>query len=310
MAGSQPRVVAGDHRLMAVKRTAVALDQVTEPAWPYRITDAEFALFQALVQQETGIQLPEVKRPLLVGRLARRIRELKLESFGDYYKRVTIEGDQAERTRLFDRIATNETHFFREPKHFDFLEQRIVPAWLAAADARGRRVRVWSAACSTGEEPFSIAMTLLTHLKGWEIDILATDLSSYALERAQSAMWPIEKAGEIPEPHLKAFMLRGTGANASFMKAGPEVRAVVRFARVNLHDGQLPAEAPFDVIFCRNVLIYFSAEGRATVVNKLIDRLAPGGCFFVGHAESLSGITDRLRVIEPTIYSAGGRTMS
>ena len=294
---------------MTKRQTAVAAAEVVEPAWPYRITDDEFALFQTLVQQETGIQLPEVKRPLLVGRLARRIRELKLQSFGDYYKRVTVEGDQAERTRLFDRIATNETHFFREPKHFDFLERRLIPAWLSDG-ARGRRVRVWSAACSTGEEPFSIAMTLLAHLKGWEIDVLATDLSSYALERAQSAMWPIEKAAEIPEAHLKAFMLRGTGANVGFMKAGTEVRSLIRFARVNLHEGQLPAEAPFDAIFCRNVLIYFSAEGRATVVNKLIDRLAPDGCLFVGHAETLTGITDRVRAIEPTVYSASGRTTS
>ena len=295
---------------MVAKQTAVAVAEAAEPVWPYRITDDEFALFQALVQQETGIQLPEVKRPLLVGRLARRIRELKLQSFGDYYKRVTTEGDHAERMRLFDRIATNETHFFREPKHFEFLERRLVPACLADGGPRDRRLRVWSAACSTGEEPYSIAMTLLTHLPGWEIDILATDLSSHALERAQSAMWPIEKVGEIPEPYLKAFMLRGTGTNAGFMKAGPELRGLVRFARVNLHDGQLPAEAPFDVIFCRNVLIYFSAAGRATVVNKLIDRLAPGGCFFVGHAETLNGITDRLRLIEPTVYSASGRTMS
>jgi chemotaxis protein methyltransferase CheR len=287
---------------VAAKPTAAVAD-VAEPGWPYHITDDEFALFQTLVQRETGIQLPEVKRPLLVGRVARRIRELKLRSFGDYYKRVTVEGDHAERTRLFDRIATNETHFFREPKHFEFLERRLVPGWLADADARRRRLRVWSTACSTGEEPYSIAMTLLARLKGWDIDILATDLSSYALERAQASMWPIEKAGEIPESHLKAFMLRGTGANAGFMKAGPEVRGLVRFARVNLHDGELPAEPPFDVIFCRNVLIYFSTAGRATVVNKLIDRLAPDGCFFVGHAETLSGITDRLRVVEPTIYS-------
>ena len=297
---------------MAAKPTVAVAEAAgtADAGWPYRITDEEFALFQTLVQQETGIQLPDVKRPLLVGRLARRIRELKMRSFGEYYKRVTIDGDQAERTRLFDRIATNETHFFREPKHFEFLERRLVPGWLAEESTRGKRLRVWSAACSTGEEPFSIAMTLLTHLKGWQIDILATDLSSYALERAQSAMWPIEKVSEIPEPYLKAFMLRGTGANAGFMKAGPEVRSVVRFARVNLHDGQLPAEAPFDVIFCRNVLIYFSTAGRTTVVNKLIDRLAPGAYFFVGHAETLSGLTDRLRIVEPTVYSASGRTTS
>jgi chemotaxis protein methyltransferase CheR len=163
---------------------------VDQQAWPSEITDAEFALFQALIQKETGIQLPEVKRSLLVGRLARRVRELQLRTFGEYYRRVTAEGDAAERMHLFDRISTNETHFFREPRHFDYLERHILSTWLTQADTRRRRVRVWSAACSTGEEPYSIAMTLLAALKGWQIDIFASDLSTHALRRAESAMWP------------------------------------------------------------------------------------------------------------------------
>jgi len=280
--------------------TAVALEELS---WPREITDAEFALFQALVQNETGIQLPEVKRSLLVGRLARRVRELRLRTFGEYYRRVTVDGDTAERMNLFDRIATNETHFFREPRHFEYLERQIVPTWLAQAEARRRRVRVWSAACSTGEEPYSLAMTLLAALKGWQIDILASDLSTHALRRAESAMWPIDKAHEIPERHLKAFMLKGTGAYAAFMKAGPELRELVRFRRVNLHDDRTDADGPFDLVFCRNVLIYFSPEGRARVVEKLSNSLAPDGYLFVGHAETLSGINNRLRAVEPTVYA-------
>lgn len=289
--------------------SAVAVEQ---PSWPSEITDAEFALFQALVQNETGIQLPEVKRSLLVGRLARRVRELQLRTFGEYYRRVTVDGDAAERMHLFDRIATNETHFFREPRHFEFVERQIVPAWLAQAEARRRRVRVWSAACSTGEEPYSIAMTLLAALKGWQIDVFASDLSTHALRRAESAMWPIDKAGEIPQRHLKAFMLKGTGAYAAFMKAGPELRELVRFRRVNLHDDVVGSEGPFDLVFCRNVLIYFSPEGRARVVEKLLDRLAWDGHLFVGHAETLSGMGGRLRTVEPTIYalSSGSRGCS
>jgi len=282
------------------KSTAVAVEELS---WPREITDAEFALFQALVQKETGIQLPEVKRSLLVGRLARRVRELRLRTFGEYYRRVTVDGDTAERMNLFDRIATNETHFFREPRHFEYLERQILPAWLAQAEARRRRVRVWSAACSTGEEPYSLAMTLLAALKGWQIDIFASDLSTHALRRAESAMWPIDKAHEIPERHLKAFMLKGTGAYAAFMKAGPELRELVRFRRVNLHDDCTGAEGPFDLVFCRNVLIYFSPEGRARVVEKLLNSLAPDGYLFVGHAETLSGISGRLRSVEPAIYA-------
>jgi chemotaxis protein methyltransferase CheR len=286
-------------------KAAIAVDQLT---WPTEITDEEFALFQALIQKETGIQLPEVKRSLLVGRLSRRVRELQLRTFGDYYRRVTVEGDDAERMHLFDRIATNETHFFREPKHFEYLERHILPAWQAQAETRRRRVRVWSAACSTGEEPYSIAMTLLAALKGWKIEILASDLSTHVLRRAESAMWPIDKAGEIPERYLKAFMLRGTGDYASFMKAGPELRELVRFRRVNLHDDHPGSEGPFDLVFCRNVLIYFSPEGRARVVEKLLHCLAPDGHLFVGHAETLSGMGGRLRSVEPTIYRFSSNT--
>ncbi len=286
---------------------AVAVDQ---SVWPSEITDEEFALFQALIQKETGIQLPEVKRSLLVGRLARRVRDLELRTFGEYYRRVTAEGDAAERVHLFDRMATNETRFFREPRHFDYLERHILPMWLRQADARRRRVRVWSAACSTGEEPYSIAMTLLAALRGWQIDVFASDLSTHALRRAESAMWPIDKAGEIPERHLKAFMLRGTGAYAAFMKAGPELRELVRFQRLNLHDDETGAQAPFDLIFCRNVLIYFSPEERSRVVDRLVRSLTEDGYLFVGHAETLSGMAGRLRAVEPTIYAAASTAAS
>jgi chemotaxis protein methyltransferase CheR len=271
------------------------------PEGPYRISDHEFKLFQTLVERLTGIQLPETKRPLLVGRLARRLRELRIESFESYYSCVTE--DEAERVRMVDAITTNETRFFREPQQFEFLERQLLPAWAAEAVGRRRRVRAWSAACSTGEEPFSIAMTLLSQLPDWDIEILATDLSTRALEQARTALWPIEKCRDIPERHLKAFMLRGTGEHQGYMKAGRELRSRVRFERLNLHDFQYPVDGPFDLIFARNVLIYFSTDGRAAVVNRLIGHLAPEGCLLLGHAETLNGITDRLSTVGPTIYS-------
>jgi len=267
------------------------------------VSDRDFLRFQALIHREAGIWLAPVKKALLVGRLARRLRELGLVSYGDYFERVVE--DEAEKIRMLDAICTNETHFFREPRHFDFLAERIFPAWRAEADAgrRPRRIRVWSAACSTGEEPYTIAMMLLSAFPaGWELEVLASDLSTKVLDRAAAGVWPLEKSKEIPEEHLKAFMLRGYGAQEGLMKAGPEIRGIVRFARVNLVGDDWPAGPPFDLVFCRNVLIYFERQAKITVVERLVDRLAPQGYLFLGHAESLGGFTTKARPVLPTVY--------
>ena len=267
------------------------------------VSDRDFLRFQALIHREAGIWLAPVKKALLVGRLARRLRELGLVSYGDYFERVVE--DEAEKIRMLDAICTNETHFFREPRHFDFLAERIFPAWRAEADAgrRPRRIRVWSAACSTGEEPYTIAMMLLSAFPaGWELEVLASDLSTKVLDRASAGVWPLEKSKEIPEEHLKAFMLRGYGAQEGLMKAGPEIRGIVRFARVNLVGDDWPAGPPFDLVFCRNVLIYFERQAKITVVERLVDRLAPQGYLFLGHAESLGGFTTKARPVLPTVY--------
>lgn len=270
------------------------------------IDDREFARFQALVQREAGIFLSDAKRSLLVGRLTRRLRHLGLSSFDEYYRYV--ENDTAERVCMLDHLTTNETHFFREPRHFQYLDEDVLPRWRAQADAgqRSRRIQIWSSACSTGEEPYSLAMTLLRAFppgSGWELEVLATDLSTRVLEHAREAVWPIDKAKEIPADDLKAFMLRGTGSQAGFMKAGPEIRRVVRFARLNLNDPEYPAAGQFDLIFCRNVLIYFDGPTKERVVERLLRHLAPGGYFFLGHAESLTGTTLPVRSVFPTVYS-------
>jgi chemotaxis protein methyltransferase CheR len=267
------------------------------------ITPSEFGLFQDLVQREAGIYLSEVKHALLVGRLARRLRELGLTSFGAYYR--LVKSDAEERVRMLDCICTNETHFFREPRQFEFLERVVLPAWRAEAEAgrRPRRVRAWSAACSTGEEPYSLAMMLLATLPGWEVGVQATDLSTRVLERAGEAVWPLSKSGEIPERFLKAYMLRGVGSQEGRMKAGPEIRSVVRFERLNLNDDAYAVPGPFDLLFCRNVLIYFDPPSKARVLERLIPYLAPSGLLFLGHAESPSGLTSRLRSVGPTVYA-------
>jgi chemotaxis protein methyltransferase CheR len=281
----------------------------TTPTLGRGLSGAEFRLFQDLIHREAGIFLSESKKALLVGRLSRRLRELGLASFGDYHRYVTTE-DPAERTRMLDCVSTNETHFFREPRQFDFLEDRVLPDWRAAAEAgvRPRRIRVWSAACSTGEEPYSLAMTLLGRFppeSGWQIEILASDISTRVLERAREAVWPIEKAAEIPERHLKRFMLRGARSQEGRMKAGPEIRSVVRFERINLNADSYPVTTRFDLIFCRNVLIYFDGPSKMRVTRQLVRHLEPTGYFFLGHAESVVDAAAELQRVGPTVYAPG-----
>ena len=279
------------------------------------VTDKEFGLFQKLIYEKAGIYLAAPKRALVDSRLAKRIRELGLDSFAAYYHHVVDDRDGAELIELLDRISTNETRFFREPRQFEFLETRILADWTAkaAAGMRLRRILAWSAGCSTGEEPYSLAMMLRNHFPpsaGWEIEILATDLSTRVLDRARAAIWPIAKAEEIPAKYLKRFMLKGIGAQAGKMKTAPEIRSMVCFERLNLNDDVYPVSGSFDLIWCRNVLIYFDSPSRLRVIQRLLDHLAPCGYFFIGHAESLNGITDRVRPVMPTVYAHAGNQPS
>jgi len=279
----------------------ITLRSANEPA---SLTEQEFTLFQRLILREAGIFLSEAKRALLVGRLIRRVRELELPTFGAYYSRIAG-GDAQELVRLLDAIATNETHFFREPKQFELLEDRVCGEWLvqAAAAQRARRVRVWSAACSTGEEPYSIAMVLLDRLgEDWDLEIVASDLSTKVLDRAAQAVFPIGRAEEIPEHYRRRFMLRGIGPEEGNCRAGKAVRAPVRFERINLNDDEYPVTGMFDAIFCRNVLIYFDSPSRMRVIERLTRRLVPGGYLFLGHAESAARTATDLRPVMPAVY--------
>jgi chemotaxis protein methyltransferase CheR len=277
--------------------------------WQFRDpTDQEFQQFANLVHGVAGIALNDSKRALVARRLNARLRELGIESLADYITFVQADENGAEIVTLLDLIATNETHFFRERPHFDFLESRTFPAWIDDANAgrRPKTVRAWSAACSTGQEPYSLAMQLLTFFPpadGWRVDIEATDISTHALRIAQAGEFPIEKAAEIPEQYLHRYMLRGIGKSIGRMRVCPEVKNAVRFSRLNLNEEQYAVPGAFDLIFCRNVLIYFSAEGRANVIERLADRLAPAGLLFVGHAESLHAHRARLRPVLPTVYT-------
>ena len=274
------------------------------------LKEREYTAFQAFIYKEAGIYLSKVKQALLVGRLSRRVRELGLDSFAAYYERVVDPRYPDERVELINAICTHETHFFREPRQFEHLETVVLPRLRAQADAgqRPKRIRAWSAGCSSGEEPFSIAMSLLAACPpsaGWTIEVIATDVSTRVLDRARAAVWSLERSRHIPPAYLKRFMLRGHGEHQDKMKAGPELRAAVRFEHLNLNATTYPIPGAFDLVFCRNVLIYFNTESKEHVIRQLLSRLTPDGLLFLGHAETLSGYQGQpaTRVVMPTIYS-------
>ena len=268
------------------------------------LLDAEFTLLSELVYREAGIHLGPAKKALVAGRLQRRLRELKLASFADYHARVLSDRTGAERQVLLEAICTHETSFLREPQHFDLLERTLYPEWQRAAQAgrRPKRVRAWSAGCSTGEEPFSIAMSLRRHLpaaQGWQLEVLATDLSTRALAAAERADWDEERTAQIPAAWREQFLVRGPGR----LRAGDELRRLVRFAQLNLNAPLDASLGSFDLIFCRNVLIYFDGPSKTRVLQGLISRLHPAGHLFIGHAETLNGFVPRMRPVAPTVYT-------
>lgn len=275
------------------------------------LTDEEFSLLQALIDRETGIHLNPSKRALLASRLSRRLRALELPTFSAYYRLLMEEGSD-ELERMIDRVTTNETSFFREPRQFALLQQQVLPRWREAGSAgqRRRQLRVWSAGCSTGEEPYSIAMLLLDCFppgSGWQLEILGSDISCEALDRARVGVWPARQESQIPPSYLKRFMLKGHGSQEGNMKAGPEIRRLIRFQHLNLVADHYPLQGGFDLLFCRNVLIYFDHHTQRRVIHQLLDYLAANGLLLLGHAESPFAVTQRLRSVIPTVYAANRR---
>lgn len=271
-----------------------------------RLSRSVFLLFQELVHSESGIWLGEHKKMLLSGRLARRLRQLQLSSFENYY--CSVKQDATERAIMLDLITTNETHFFRDPQQFSYLEQTVVPEWKRQADAgkRPRMLNIWSAGCSTGEEPYSILMVLLDHFppdSGWSIQVLGTDISQRVLERAEQGRWPIAQAQKIPSGRLKRYMLKGLGHHDKWMQAKPELRSRMSFACLNLNSAEYGLKCTFDAVFCRNVLIYFSAASKAEVVRKLFCHLAAGARLFLSPVES-SASTLLANAVFPGVYVA------
>jgi chemotaxis protein methyltransferase CheR len=275
------------------------------------VSPALFEKFQKLIYAETGIWLGNSKTALLCGRLFRRLRTLEINSLQSYYECVSQPEQHEERARMIDAITTNETRFYREPRQFEFLVQRVFPHWQADAERglRSRRVKIWSAGCSSGEEPYTVAMLLARHLpaeQGWDTRILATDISTRVLEKARKGIYPIVRSAELPKDLLHAFMLRGMAERQGEMKVKVEIQQMIDFQRLNLDRESDLVEGPFDAIFCRNVLIYFDSASKQRVVTSLIRHLMANSLLFVGHAENLTTVFPQLRSLEPTIYTKTG----
>lgn len=261
------------------------------------ITDQEFKLFQRLIYKIAGINLSDAKKVLLVGRLQKRLRHHQLETYSEYYRLLSSGKHPEELQIMVDLLTTNETYFFREPKHFDFIRDEVLPARRA-----GGTFRVWSAASSTGEEAYTLAMLLAEHLTGSAWEIVGSDISTQVLEKARRAHYPIERNEGIPPGFLSKYCRKGVRSQAGTFLIASELRSRVSFHQVNL---TLPVEADignFDVIFLRNVMIYFDTETKRKVIGNLLPRLNSGGYFIIGHSESINGIADGLRQVRPTIY--------
>lgn len=270
-----------------------------------------FRKFQQLIQQETGISLGDTKTALLCGRLSRRLRALGISGLEEYFELVVQPEHLSERIAMIDAITTNETRFFREAKHFELLQTQVIPFWLRAAQQglRPKMIRVWSAACSSGEEPYSVAMLLAAHLvpeQDWSVTILATDISTRMLERARAGIYHIAKSTDIPERLLKSFMLKGIAKEEGQMKVMPSIQEMVEFQRLNLAQGPYPPDGYFDLILCRNVLIYFDVESKHKALQRLTRCLTSNGLLFLGHAENLSGIRSPLRSVGTAVYAKAG----
>lgn len=260
------------------------------------ISDQEFLQYQQLLHKIAGIHLSSAKKPLLTGRLGKRLQQGGYSRFGDYYRHLVSQQGQDELRVAVDLLTTNETYFFREQKHFDFLSKVILPL----RKSKGS-FRVWSAACSSGEEPYSIAMTLAEELGDSAWEILASDLSTRVLERARSGHYPLERAEKIPISYLSAYCLKGIGAQQGSFLVERKLRERIQFLQINLNE-TLPRLGEFDVIFLRNVMIYFDLETKKQVVSRLFPLLKSGGYFLVSHSESLNGVTESLKVVTPSIY--------
>ena len=264
------------------------------------ITDAELSQFQRFIFDQAGIALSAQKKALVMGRLGKRLAHHGLDTFGDYFQLLVSGQDPEEVQIAIDLLTTNETYFFREIKHFDFLREQA-----QAARGRSQPFRVWSAACSSGEEAYSIAMVLADCMGNAAWEIVGTDISTRMVQDAERALYTMDRARHVPPEYLRRYCLKGTAEYHGKLLIDRSLRSRVKFRYANLNVA-LPELGQFDLIFLRNVMIYFNNETKQQVVNRAATTLKPKGYFLVGHSETLNDVTQAVRPIAPAIYQKPG----
>jgi chemotaxis protein methyltransferase CheR len=263
--------------------------------------DEVFVKFKELIYREAGIKLTDLKKALIQARLSKRLRLLGLKSYQAYYEYLMEHFDQ-EKIEFINAITTNKTEFFRENRHFDFIRDRCLPDF----ESEGRKtIRIWSAGCSSGEEPYTIAITIREFYEGErlpDVKILATDIDTSVLEKAAAGVYTYDQVKDIDIAFLKKYFLRGTGDNAGYFKVKDSLKQMIMFRRLNLLDEMYPMKGRFDMIFCRNVIIYFDRPTQRVLFEKFNTCLSDDGYLFIGHSENITGVSDRFTLLGHTIY--------
>jgi chemotaxis protein methyltransferase CheR len=265
------------------------------------ITDDEFRLITEFIKEHSGIHLRDEKKTMLVGRLGSIVRDHNLNSFMAYYQLLKNDKEGKELSRLIDKITTNHTYFMRESEHFNYLTQEVLPYMKMAI--KNKDLRVWCAAASSGEEPYTLAILLADYFKNdalsWDKKLLATDLSLSVLEEAKNGIYTKEKLSALPKIWVLNYFDK---INDHQFQIKDSIKNEVIYRRFNLLESQFPFKKRFHIIFCRNVMIYFDHKTKAELLDKLYEVLEPGGYLFIGHSESISRETTKFRYIKPAVY--------
>jgi chemotaxis protein methyltransferase CheR len=273
-------------------------------AYKQLMTDEDFGKLSSFVYDELGIKMPYAKKVMLQSRLQKRLADLKIGSFKDYIEFVfSKEGQEVEIIKMIDLITTNKTDFFRESSHFDYLTTTVLPEFCSGKNKKS--IKIWSAGCSSGEEPFTIGIVLsefVQNHQGIDFEIFATDISLRILQKAARAIYSEDRVSEVPANLKRKYFLKSKDPINKTVRLVPEIRSRVTFQRLNFMDQDYPVEREFDIIFCRNVLIYFDRETQQKVITKLASKLRYDGVFFLGHSESITNMKVPLRQIKPTIF--------
>jgi chemotaxis protein methyltransferase CheR len=282
-------------------------DQLAPPERPQdqvELSAASFSRFARFISTELGIKMPASKVTMVQSRLLRRVRDLRLESVERYAEYFFASGNSQEREHFINAITTNKTDFFREPEHFAYLKEVVLPAWREGA-GRGLRFKAWSAGCSTGEEPYTLAMVLAEYAAvqpGFDFAILATDISTRVLHSAEAGIYQEAQILPIPPELRKKYLLRSRNDAEPLARVVPELRRKVSFHPLNFMDSDYGIRDRFDAVFFRNVMIYFDRDTQQAVIAKICRNLVPGGYLFAGHSESLAGLDIPLRPVKASIY--------